>query len=120
MYILAVQIRCSLRTFVWEIPCLVPKSLLKDGKDLAWILVNHTGEPTFFNRNGDKSGYQLDDGLKTGSWFKGTDPNPVSLKDAIQSLASSAVSLPKLDSSSTAVPESSSTTQSGSSVGLCS
>jgi hypothetical protein len=100
----------------------------KDGKDLAWILVNQTGEVTFFNRNGDKSGCQLNNGLKTGSWCKATDPNPVSSKDAVQSSASSPVSLPKLDSSSTATPDSSSTaapessltTQSGSSVGLCS
>ena len=108
----------------------------KDGKDLAWILVNQTGEVTFFNRNGDKSGCQLNNGLKAGSWCKATDPNPVSSKDAVQSSTSSPVSLPKLDSSSTAAPESSSTaasdssstaasdssstTQSGSSVGSCS
>jgi formate-dependent nitrite reductase cytochrome c552 subunit len=108
----------------------------KDGKDVAWILVNQTGEVTFFNQNGDKSGCQLNNDFKTGSWCNTTDPNPVSSKDAVQSSVSSLVSLPTLDSSSiaapdapstatpeassTAAPELSSTITSGSVIGSCS
>ncbi|KAJ5740106.1 hypothetical protein N7533_012890 [Penicillium manginii] len=38
-----------------------------NGKNIAWIRVNETGEVTFFNQNGVKVKCRLDNGLSTGS-----------------------------------------------------
>lgn len=58
-----------------------------NGKNAAWIMVNKTGEVTFFNQNGDKAKCKLDNGLNTGSSCSTSDFK--SLTDSIVSLSSS-------------------------------
>ncbi|KAJ5152437.1 hypothetical protein N7492_009717, partial [Penicillium capsulatum] len=53
----------------------------KNGKDVAWITVNLTGEVTFFNQDGEKSGCTLNHGLKAGSWCNASDPKPMTTTD---------------------------------------
>ncbi|KAJ5090622.1 hypothetical protein N7532_009306 [Penicillium argentinense] len=85
-----------------------------NGINVAWILVNQTGEVTFFNKNGDKAECLLDNGLKTGSLCNTSDPEPLTSTSASPSSSAPATSTP---SSSSIVSNSSDT---GSSMSTCS
>lgn len=45
----------------------------ENGAPAAWIEVEHGGQVTFFNQNGDRSSCFLNDGYKVGSWCNATD-----------------------------------------------
>jgi hypothetical protein len=49
----------------------------EDGKDVAWITASQTGEVTFFNQNGDKTGCTLNNGLQVGSWCSASNYKPM-------------------------------------------
>ncbi|KAJ5109910.1 hypothetical protein N7532_002555 [Penicillium argentinense] len=77
----------------------------ENGKNVAWILVNQTGEVTFFNQNGDKAGS-----------CNASDHEPLTTTSAILPLSLPATSTPAQGSSSSTASSSSDT---GSSPSTC-
>ncbi|KAJ5111899.1 hypothetical protein NUU61_001529 [Penicillium alfredii] len=65
----------------------------ENGKDAAWIMVDLTGEVTFFNQNGDKSGCTLNHGLKAGSWCNASDPKHMTTADLSSASTSSTTAM---------------------------
>ncbi|KAK5807566.1 hypothetical protein VI817_001824 [Penicillium citrinum] len=86
---------------------------MSNGKNVAWIQVDRTGEVTFFNQNGDKAKCQLDNGLKTGSSCTAVDTDTSTSASTTQSESNSSTSTtstPTTSSSSATTTESAAST----------
>ncbi|KAJ5798974.1 uncharacterized protein N7503_006479 [Penicillium pulvis] len=76
----------------------------EDGSPAAWIRVNHTGEVTFFNKNGNSSTCVLNQGLKAGSWCTANESEVFTTKFFSSSALSTADSITNTSLSATATP----------------